>query len=165
MIGGIRVDWGRAGARLSLTKGIPPPNLHHRRYPHYYRINAGSYRCPTILFNNKTPCSRLLLSPRETLADSAMPDKRTPPPNESVTYSSGSEKRGEPELRILHYNDVYHVDSSSSEPVGGAARFMSLVQHYREGPQFKGQSELLTFFSGDAFNPSLESSVTKGASH
>ncbi|KAI1129048.1 Metallo-dependent phosphatase-like protein [Nemania abortiva] len=91
-----------------------------------------------------------------------MPAKKTPPPNESVTYSSGSAKGAAPELRILHYNDVYHVDASSSEPVGGAARFMNLVQHYREGEQFKGQSELLTFFSGDAFNPSLESSVTKG---
>ncbi|KAJ8109139.1 hypothetical protein ONZ43_g6218 [Nemania bipapillata] len=91
-----------------------------------------------------------------------MPTKKTPPPNESVTYSSGSEKQEAPELRILHYNDVYHVDASSSEPVGGAARFMSLVQKYRDGDEFKGQSELLTFFSGDAFNPSLESSVTKG---
>lgn len=91
-----------------------------------------------------------------------MPDKKSPPPNESVTYSSGAGHGEAPDLRIVHYNDVYHVDSSSSEPVGGAARFMSLVQHYREGPQFKGQSSLLTFFSGDAFNPSLESSVTKG---
>ncbi|KAI1178577.1 Metallo-dependent phosphatase-like protein [Nemania sp. FL0916] len=91
-----------------------------------------------------------------------MPSKKTPPPNESVTYSSGAEKRGAPDLRILHYNDVYHVDASSSEPVGGASRFTSLVQHYRDGPQFEGQSKLLTFFSGDAFNPSLESSVTKG---
>ncbi|KAI0184798.1 Metallo-dependent phosphatase-like protein [Xylaria flabelliformis] len=92
-----------------------------------------------------------------------MPDKKNPPPpNESITYSSGSEKGGSPDLRIVHYNDVYHVDSSSSEPVGGAARFMSLIQHYREGAEFKGQPDLLTFFSGDAFNPSLESSVTKG---
>ncbi|KAI1434211.1 Metallo-dependent phosphatase [Xylaria sp. CBS 124048] len=94
-----------------------------------------------------------------------MPDKKLkspPPPNESVTYHSGSDDGLPPDLRILHYNDVYHVDSSSSEPVGGAARFMSLVKHYREGTQFKDQPELLTFFSGDAFNPSLESSCTKG---
>lgn len=91
-----------------------------------------------------------------------MPNKKAPPPNESVTYSSGSANTGPPDLRIVHYNDVYHVDPSSSEPIGGAARFMSLVQHYREGTQFEGQSKLLTFFSGDAFNPSLESSVTKG---
>ncbi|GAP84697.1 putative 5 -nucleotidase [Rosellinia necatrix] len=91
-----------------------------------------------------------------------MPAKKSPPPpNESVTYSSGAAD-GAPDLRLLHYNDVYHVDPSSSEPVGGAAKFMGLVTHYREGPQFQGQSELLTFFSGDVFNPSLESSVTKG---
>ncbi|KAI0018699.1 Metallo-dependent phosphatase [Xylariomycetidae sp. FL0641] len=87
--------------------------------------------------------------------------KAPPPPNESVTYSSGRED-GTPDLRILHYNDVYHVDSSSAEPVGGAARFQTLINHYREGDQFQGQPNLLTFFSGDAFNPSLESSVTKG---
>lgn len=91
-----------------------------------------------------------------------MPDRKNPPPNETVTYSSGVGNGGAPDLRILHYNDVYHVDSSSSEPVGGVARFMSLIDHYRKGPQFEGQSDLLTFFSGDAFNPSLESSVTKG---
>ncbi|KAI0192504.1 Metallo-dependent phosphatase-like protein [Astrocystis sublimbata] len=92
-----------------------------------------------------------------------MPDRKAaPPPSESITYSSASSKSGAPDLRIVHYNDVYHVDASSSEPVGGAARFMTLMQHYRENDQFKGQSELLTYFSGDAFNPSLESSVTKG---
>ncbi|KAI1631304.1 flagellar associated protein [Biscogniauxia mediterranea] len=93
-----------------------------------------------------------------------MPDKKSkpPPPDETVTYTSEGAHDGPPDLRILHYNDVYHVDSSSSEPVGGAARFMTLVNHYRDGDQFKDQPELLTFFSGDAFNPSLESSITKG---
>ena len=37
-----------------------------------------------------------------------------------------------------------------------------MCNEYREGARFNGQSGLLTFFSGDAFNPSLESSVTKG---
>jgi 5'-nucleotidase len=90
-----------------------------------------------------------------------MPEKSKPPPDESVTYSSGSRK-GPPDLRIVHYNDVYHVDSSSAEPVGGAARFMTLVNHYRDDEKWKGQSGLISLFSGDAFNPSLESSITKG---
>ncbi|CAJ2502173.1 Uu.00g095670.m01.CDS01 [Anthostomella pinea] len=90
-----------------------------------------------------------------------MPGKTKPPPDESITFSSGPHE-GPPDLRILHYNDVYHVDSSSSEPVGGAARFMSLVNDYREGDTYKEQPGLVTLFSGDAFNPSLESSVTKG---
>lgn len=57
---------------------------------------------------------------------------------------------------------VYHIDASSAEPVGGIARFKTVINEYRDGARFKGQPELLTFFSGDAFNPSLESSVTKG---
>lgn len=36
------------------------------------------------------------------------------------------------------------------------------MTHYRSSPTYTSQPELLTFFSGDAFNPSLESSVTKG---
>ncbi|KAG0643879.1 Metallo-dependent phosphatase-like protein [Tuber brumale] len=79
---------------------------------------------------------------------------------ESITYSSGA--TGEPDLRFLHYNDVYHIDASSRDPVGGASRFVALVNHYRSASEYDGQPSLLTFFSGDAFNPSLESSVTKG---
>lgn len=50
----------------------------------------------------------------------------------------------------------------SAEPVGGVSRFQSVVNYYRSNAQFAGQPDPLTFFSGDAFNPSLESTVTKG---
>ncbi|PHH60029.1 hypothetical protein CDD81_2197 [Ophiocordyceps australis] len=79
-----------------------------------------------------------------------------------ATCWSGRDGSGPPHVRMLHYNDVYHVDQASAEPVGGLARFMTLVDEYRDGQQFQGQPELLTLFSGDAFNPSLESTVTKG---
>lgn len=46
--------------------------------------------------------------------------------------------------------------------MGGVPRFQSVVNYYRSHPRFAGQPDVLTFFSGDAFNPSLESSVTKG---
>lgn len=82
---------------------------------------------------------------------------------ESITYAPLNIPDRAPDLRLLHYNDVYHVDAASAEPVGGIARFMTLVNYYRNDSRFQGQPELLTFFSGDAFNPSLESSVTKGA--
>jgi hypothetical protein len=87
---------------------------------------------------------------------------------ESVTFSSGrlsstsNNEASPPDLRILHYNDVYHVEPGSAEPVGGIARFQTLCNYYARDEKFAGQSELLTLFSGDAFNPSLESSVTKG---
>jgi 5'-nucleotidase len=81
-------------------------------------------------------------------------------PTESITYRSN--RSGAPDLRLLHFNDVYHVEGGSREPAGGAARFQTVVNQYRSDPKFANQSHLLTFFSGDAFNPSLESSVTKG---
>src|SRR5436190_17323256 len=54
------------------------------------------------------------------------------------------------------------IRSGSAEPVGGAPRFQTVVNRYRSHPKYAEQPALLTFFSGDAFNPSLESTVTKG---
>jgi 5'-nucleotidase len=80
-----------------------------------------------------------------------------------VTYSPpGSVPPCAPDLRILHYNDVYHIEPGSREPVGGLARFKTLFDQYRNLGSTRGGPECLTFFSGDAFNPSLESTVTKG---
>ena len=85
--------------------------------------------------------------------------------DQSVTYTDSNEyPSSPPDLRLLHYNDVYHVEAGSQEPVGGAARFQTLCNYYREDEQFREQPELIELFSGDAFNPSLESSVTKGMS-
>lgn len=81
------------------------------------------------------------------------------------TFSSGRDTGSPPDLRILHYNDVYHVDPSSAEPVGGIGRFITVCKEYRDAERYKGQSELVTLFSGDVFSPSLESSITKGFSH
>lgn len=57
---------------------------------------------------------------------------------------------------------IYHR-AGSAEPVGGFPRFQYLVNQYRSGPEYENQPELMTLFSGDAYNPSLESSVTKGS--
>lgn len=84
-----------------------------------------------------------------------------PSVDELLVYTDGIENRT-PEIRLLHFNDVYHVDASSAEPVGGIARFQTVCNYYRDNERFKGQPDLVTVFSGDAFNPSLESSVTKG---
>lgn len=81
---------------------------------------------------------------------------------EEIIVHSSDNASAPPDLRFLHYNDVYHVDASSAEPVGGLSRFQTLCNFYRDDRRFKDQPRLLTFFSGDAFNPCLESSVTKG---
>lgn len=98
---------------------------------------------------------------RQEMSNSAPPGGDDP--STTLTYSPKINPTSPPDLRLLHYNDVYHVDASSSEPVGGFSRFQTLCNHYRNGEEFRRNGpELLTFFSGDAFNPSLESSVTKG---
>lgn len=92
-----------------------------------------------------------------------MSPSSTPPSAEpEITFSSGQDVNTPPDLRLLHYNDVYHLDASSAEPVGGIARFVSVCKEYREAERFTGQPGLVTLFSGDVFNPSLESSITKG---
>lgn len=52
--------------------------------------------------------------------------------------------------------------AGSAEPVGGIPRFLTVMNEYRNGEKYKAQPNLITLFSGDAFNPSLESTVTKG---
>ncbi|CAN8101747.1 unnamed protein product [Discula destructiva] len=89
------------------------------------------------------------------------PQEVTPTADEVYTY--GAPSSTPPDLRLIHYNDVYHLDSSSAEPVGGIARFATVVKEYQDGPRFASQPACLTLFSGDAFNPSLESSITKGS--
>ncbi|CAG8700457.1 11987_t:CDS:2, partial [Dentiscutata heterogama] len=62
-------------------------------------------------------------------------------------------------LKILHFNDIYHLSPQKHEPVGGAARFATAIKEFRES--YGGENSCI-FFSGDAFNPSVESSVSKG---
>jgi len=82
---------------------------------------------------------------------------------ENLTCREGDQS--EPaDLRILHFNDVYHVEPSSHDPAGGVTRFQTVCNYYRQDSKFQGQSDLIALFSGDGFNPSLESSVTKGRS-
>ena len=54
----------------------------------------------------------------------------------------------ESSLTILHYNDVYNVESSKHEPVGGAARFCTAIKSF-------AHLNPLVLFSGDIFSPSI----------
>lgn len=52
-------------------------------------------------------------------------------------------------LVILHFNDVYNVESRAQpEPVGGAARFATAIKSFQH-------LNPLVLFSGDAFSPSM----------
>ena len=51
-------------------------------------------------------------------------------------------------INIIHFNDVYNIESNSQEPVGGAARFITVLENLII------QKPTLVFFSGDALSPS-----------
>lgn len=59
-----------------------------------------------------------------------------------------NESSSETAIRIIHFNDVYNIEPSTTEPQAGAARFLTAVNLVKQdGP-------CLVFFSGDAFSPS-----------
>ena len=64
--------------------------------------------------------------------------------NSNTEIQRSSNKR----IAIIHFNDVYNIESREQEPVGGAARFVTKVNEMlHENP--------LILFSGDCLNPSL----------
>lgn len=51
-------------------------------------------------------------------------------------------------ITILHFNDVYNIEQRNEEPVGGAARFCSVIKSFEP-------VQPLILFSGDIFSPSM----------
>lgn len=51
-------------------------------------------------------------------------------------------------ISIIHFNDVYNIESNNQEPVGGAARFITALE------TLISMKPSLVFFSGDALSPS-----------
>lgn len=95
------------------------------------------------------------------------PNARSPPLQTCDSYTSMmSTTLSNPKPRPYLYLDILVLISrkrpGSAEPVGGYPRFQYLVNQYRDSPEYKSQPDLISLFSGDAFNPSLEGSVTKG---
>ena len=52
-------------------------------------------------------------------------------------------------VTLLHFNDVYNVDSRGVEPIGGAARFLTAVKTVSK------DCDPIILFSGDIFAPSI----------
>lgn len=55
-------------------------------------------------------------------------------------------------LTLLHFNDVYNIESVDKEPVGGAARFCTALKSF-------AHLHPLVLFSGDIFAPSFSNFI------
>ncbi len=58
--------------------------------------------------------------------------------------------------------NMYNIEPSDRDPVGGAARFVTVIKNIKSAAAAAGRPDPVVVFSGDAFNPSLMSTVTKG---
>ena len=66
-------------------------------------------------------------------------------------------------FHIVHFNDVYNLDSAyEEEPVGGARRFATALKQFKQELAHSNCMRPLVLFSGDFVGPSLMSSVTQG---
>ena len=63
-------------------------------------------------------------------------------------YTNFESDKSTKKLRIIHFNDVYNIESRSIEPCGGSSRFVQTVEHLME------KEPALVLFSGDVFSPS-----------
>ena len=58
-------------------------------------------------------------------------------------------------FHIFHFNDVYNLKSRKKEPVGGAARFITAANKFKD-------LNPLVLFSGDIYSPSKLGQTMKG---
>ena len=69
-----------------------------------------------------------------------------------LIYENSNEIIKEKKINILHFNDVYNIESRDIEPVGGSARFITAIEDL-----IKHENHTLVLFSGDAISPSAGS--------
>lgn len=66
--------------------------------------------------------------------------------NERQEPASGAQRK----LKIIHFNDVYNIESGDIEPKAGAPRFIHAVEELIKSDPVS----TLVLFSGDAISPS-----------
>lgn len=70
------------------------------------------------------------------------------------TTATAAHLNDEKVLNILHFNDVYNIESGTQEPVGGAARFLTALKSFKH-------LDPMVLFSGDIFAPSFSNTHFK----
>eukprot|EP00892_Ulva_mutabilis_P009954 jgi/Ulvmu1/7330/UM035_0119.1 len=131
-------QWFRWRHALQLDVAIRAGRLHLR--PHTFKLTTAR------------PLGQSLLRAAAAPAPALPPHPRSCSNRITASTSVPSSK-----VSLVHFNDVYNIEAREQDPVGGAARFVSRCR------QLAQDYGALVLFSGDSFNPSLMSTVTKGA--
>lgn len=113
-------------------------------------IPAGAATLKSLLKTSTSASDNIQTARTTNGAQSSSKDSEL---NQSKAMNSSNNKKT---LTVLHYNDVYNIDQNTmTEPIGGAARFCTAIKSFQH-------LNPLVLFSGDAFNPSMLSTFTKG---
>ena len=86
-------------------------------------------------------------------SDQTSPEFSTELIYDNLTGHIGGE--GARRFNIIHFNDVYNIESRDCEPVGGASRFVAAIE------KLTAKAPTLVLFSGDAIMPSSGKHTTK----
>jgi 5'-nucleotidase len=70
-------------------------------------------------------------------------------PQKEIIYQNNEVTTVGKKLNIIHFNDVYNIESGTIEPLAGAARFINAVEDI-----LKSEPSTIVLFSGDAISPS-----------
>ena len=69
---------------------------------------------------------------------------------ELIYENNNKIENAQKKINIIHFNDVYNVESGTKEPIGGAARVVTLIEKLKE----QEPNPTIVIFSGDAISPS-----------
>ena len=69
---------------------------------------------------------------------------------ELIYENNNKIENAQKKINIIHFNDVYNVESGTKEPFGGAARVVTLIEKLKE----QETNPTIVIFSGDAISPS-----------
>eukprot|EP00795_Rhopilema_esculentum_P001141 gene1141-15487_t len=142
------------GLGCSSAKSVQAPTKHEQRSGNSVVANS------SIIKTETTPqCNAAIeVAQQQPLEDLARRssyeacDRSNSNSNHTRSCNNSPERDS---LTIIHFNDVYNIEPRDSEPMGGAARFVTMVKELSD-------KDPLILFSGDCLNPSLMSTVTKG---
>ena len=140
------------GLGCSSAKSVQAPTKHERRSGNSVVANSSIIKTETIPQCN----AAVEVAQQQPLEDLARSNSYEACDRSSSNHTKSCNNSPERDnLTIIHFNDVYNIEPHDSEPVGGAARFVTMVKELLD-------KDPLILFSGDCLNPSLSMHVIVG---
>ena len=148
----------RGGNVVASISAVPPPDAVYEAVKEALGAPGSSAQAVTRVVGTEDWYVRGWYYGAPSLAPGRSGTPKPEPMGADAVRSPDGKNGGAP-LRIVHFNDVYEVAETKGDLCGGPKRFSTVVKNL-SAPELGPRPLLL--FSGDALNPSLLSTSTKG---